>query len=165
MILVVVGLHKQGFKRLIEKMDEISPNVDDEIIMQIGHTNFIPKNVKYFKFKSNEEIMNLYMSSDIVITHGGVGSIMTALKYGKKVISVPRLSKYGEHKNDHQLDIVDMFSKKGLIKVVYDVDDLLLEIYNVKNGTYDGTDYRFDEERSHLIMYLTNYLGKIKEIS
>ena len=161
MILIVVGLHKQGFKRLIMKMDEIGPKIDDEIIMQIGHTDFTPKNVPFFRFKTNDEIRRIYLESDLVITHGGVGSIMTALRFGKPVISVPRLSRYDEHKNDHQLDIVDLFNKKNLIKVVYNVDFLLSEINSLKKRGFLRDDYIFGNEREKLLNYIKYYLNSI----
>ena len=53
--------------------------------------------------------------ADYIITHGGVGTITDALKLGKKIIAVPRLSKYKEHVNDHQLQIIENFSEKGFI--------------------------------------------------
>ena len=60
----------------------------------------------------------------MLITHGGVGSIITGLKNGKKVIAAPRLSEYGEHTNDHQLQIIDNFSENGYILGLYDFDKL-----------------------------------------
>ena len=80
-----------------------------------------------------EQFNNLIKEADLVITHGGVGSIMSAVKLGKKVIAVPRLKKYDEHVNDHQLEIVDTFKKQGIIIGVNGVEELEQAIIDAKN--------------------------------
>ncbi len=61
----------------------------------------------------------------MIITHGGTGAIVKALKAGKQTIAVPRLFKYNEHENDHQLQIVDFFSEGGFILKVTEMEELL----------------------------------------
>ena len=123
MILVTIGL-MYGFDRLIKEMDEIAGRVGEEVIMQIGETTYEPKNARYFRFASKEEMDGLYVDARVVVCHAGVGSILTALEYGKPVIAVPRRKKYGEHIDDHQLDISGELEKQGRITVVCDVGDL-----------------------------------------
>jgi len=53
---------------------------------------------------------------DLLITHAGTGAIVSALKNGKKVVAVPRLAKYGEHVDDHQMQITFAFAKMNLIE-------------------------------------------------
>ena len=62
--------------------------------------------------------------ADLVITHAGTGAIIGGVKNGKKVVAVPSLAKYGEHGDDHQLQIVKQFAQMGLIEPCYQVDDL-----------------------------------------
>ena len=66
----------------------------------------------------------------MLITHGGVGSIISGLNKKKKIIAVPRLAKYGEHGNDHQLQINKCFEKKHFVVPLYDFSkfDEALEI-------------------------------------
>jgi len=71
--------------------------------------------------------------SDTVITHGGTGAIIGAVKKGKKVVAIPRLSKYGEHVDDHQLQIVNQFSNMNLIIKCMDVRDLKQSLEVVKH--------------------------------
>lgn len=59
-----------------------------------------------------------------MITHGGTGAIIGAVKKGKKVIAVPRLVKYGEHVDNHQMQIIKQFSEMNLIYGVLDCDRL-----------------------------------------
>ena len=123
MILVTIGL-MYGFDRLIKEMDEIAGRMDEEIIMQIGETAYEPKNARYFRFASKEEMDGLYDDARVVVCHAGVGSILTALEHGKPVIAVPRREKYGEHVDDHQLDIAREMEKRGQITVVRGVGEL-----------------------------------------
>ncbi|MGN1310751.1 MAG: glycosyltransferase [Clostridia bacterium] len=71
----------------------------------------------------------------MIITHGGVGSIVNGVKLHKKVIAVPRYKKYGEVANDHQVQIINTFAKEGFIIGLNDVSELesaLKEIENFK---------------------------------
>ena len=89
---------------------------------------------------------SLISNCDLLITHGGVGSILTGLKHGKKIIAVPRLSKYGEHNNDHQLQLVDKFSKEGYIIPCYEMNKLSSCIESSQNFSvkkYKSNNYNF----------------------
>ena len=59
-----------------------------------------------------------------MITHGGVGSIIDALSFGKIPIVVPRRKDLNEHTDDHQMQITKAMEKQGLIIPVYNIDDL-----------------------------------------
>jgi UDP-N-acetylglucosamine transferase subunit ALG13 len=127
MILVTLGTQKQPFNRLLQLIEE--SKIDDEIIVQAGHTKFESTKMKSFKFIDYDEMENLINEADLVITHGGTGSILTPLKKGKKVIACARLAKYGEHIDNHQQEIVEMFSSLGCI-IELKEHDKLDSIYN-----------------------------------
>lgn len=125
MIFVTVGNHYQGFDRLIKKMDEIAGKIDERVIMQIGFTTYKPVNAKYFTFLEDfEEILKLNRDARVVVSHAGAGSIVTALKQKTPVIVVPRLKKYNEHMNDHQLEIAKAMSEDKNVTVVHDIVSL-----------------------------------------
>lgn len=113
MILVTLGTQKQSFTRLLDMVE--NSKIKDEIIVQAGHTKYESKKMKVFDFIDYEEMDELINKADIIITHGGTGSIVTPLKKNKKVIACPRLKKYGEHVDDHQVQIVDTFDDVGYI--------------------------------------------------
>jgi len=123
LIFVTVGMHTAGFDRLIKKMDEIAGTISEEVIIQIGHSKYIPQNAKSFKFVSEEELKKLCHEARVVVTHGAM-TIIDALEEGTPVIAVPRLQKYGEHINDHQLYFVQELEKAGKVAAVYNVDEL-----------------------------------------
>ena len=118
MILVALGTQDKKFTRLLKMIDlEIDKgNIKDEVIVQAGITSdYVSDNMKIFSIIPIDEFNELLKKCDILITHGGVGTIMQAIKYGKKVIAVPRMKKYKEHTNDHQLQIANKFSQDGYI--------------------------------------------------
>lgn len=123
LIFVTIG-NTYGFSRLIKEMDEIAKNIEEEVIMQIGETIYEPKNAKYFRFSSIIEMNELYGRSRIVICHGGVGSIISAIEYAKPVIVVPRKKEYGEVIDDHQLEITRELENDGIIRAVYNINGL-----------------------------------------
>lgn len=124
MIFVTVGTSSWDFLRLIREMDRIAGQSNEDVIMQIGHMKYVPKNAKYFGFASNDKIESLYSTSRIIVSHAGVGSIISALRHSKPLIIVPRMKKYHEHVDDHQCEIAKELENNGKIKVVWDVDKL-----------------------------------------
>lgn len=125
MIYVTVGSHYQGFDRLVRKMDEISGKIDEKVIMQIGQTKYRPLNAEYFDFDGrSHEIERLNREARIVVSHAGVGSIITALKQGTPIIVVPRLKRFNEVIDDHQMEIADAISDDQRVIVAYDINCL-----------------------------------------
>ena len=83
--------------------------ITDKVVVQAGCTKFKSDNMEIFDFVSNKKLEELISESRLIITHGGVGSILTGIKYGKPVIAAARLKKYKEHNNDHQKQIIKEF--------------------------------------------------------
>lgn len=123
MIFVTVGMHSQGFDRLVKKMDEIAGNIDEEVIIQTGGTNFKPKNAKWFDFTTEEEIKGFCRKASVVVTHAAM-LILDAWEQGKPVVVVPRLKIYNEVIDDHQVDFARELEKEGKVIAVYDIDML-----------------------------------------
>ncbi len=131
MILVTLGTQKQPFTRLLDLIEKT--NIEDEIIVQAGHTKYKSKKMKILDFIDYQEMEKLIEKADLIITHGGTGSIVTPLKKGKKVIACPRLKKYREHVDDHQQQIVDIFSELEYIIKVDENSNLADLIKKIKN--------------------------------
>lgn len=117
MILVTVGTQDKPFTRLLDSVQKCinTKQIKSKVVVQAGYTKYESKDMKIFDLVSREEFDKLLDKCDILIAHGGVGSIVGALKKGKTVIAIPRLSKYHEHENDHQIQIVNNFSAAGYI--------------------------------------------------
>jgi UDP-N-acetylglucosamine transferase subunit ALG13 len=138
MIFVTLGSQKFQFDRLLKKIDELLGKgvITDEVFAQIGASTYIPQNYKYTRFMDREEFAGCIENSSLVVTHGGTGVIIGAVKKGKKVIAVPRLAKYGEHVDDHQLQLLHQFDDLGIICSCYDVEKLDECIEEVQNKVY-----------------------------
>ena len=126
MIFVTLGTQDKEFPRLIEEINRLIENktIKEEVIVQAGCTKYESKNLKIFDLISHDEFEKLVSECSLLITHGGVGSILTGIKRGKIVIAVPRLKKYKEHESDHQIQIINEFNKKGYIIGLKGVEDL-----------------------------------------
>lgn len=135
MIFVTLGSQKFQFNRLLRKIDELIENgtIVDKVFAQIGYSDYQPKLYSYTDFMDRNEFDNKMEHTTVVITHGGTGAIINAVKKGKKVIAIPRLAKYGEHVDDHQLQLLSQFDNMGIIVAVYDIEKLAKNYMNLKN--------------------------------
>jgi len=126
MILVTLGTQDKSFARLLSALETFKAegSITDEIQVQAGFTNFESKTMTIFQYLSQPELDALRQQADLIITHAGVGSILDALKYHKVVIGVARLKQFEEHANDHQLEILETFSREGYILKADDLNDL-----------------------------------------
>lgn len=145
MILVTVGTQKQSFDRIFDLVRNSKELKNEKLIFQRGYTKCNnSKRIKVFDFIPLEEMEEYISKSDLIISHGGVGTIFSAIKKGKKVIAVPRLSKYGEHINDHQIEICEELEKEGYILYYKDgidkFDDLVKKVKKMNFAKYDSND-------------------------
>ncbi len=141
MIFVTLGTQKFQMNRLVKAVDELakSGKVEEEFFIQSGASTYKPKHCKYVDFMDADEYAKKISECSILITHAGVGTIITGTHSGKRIIVVPRQSKYGEHVDDHQGEIAGAFSSKGCVLNCEDVDNLLDTIEKAR--TYDFKPY------------------------
>lgn len=118
MIFVTVGT-QLPFDRLIQAVDEIAPLLgDEEIIAQTKGGEYVAKNIKCYEYIERERYMELFKSARLVISHAGTGSILTAMKYHKNIIIMPRLASLREHRNNHQVHTAEAIRHYENIKVI-----------------------------------------------
>lgn len=159
MILVTLGTQDKEFKRLLEQIDkEISKGtIKEEVIVQAGYTKYESPNMKIFDFISREEYAKMIKDCSLLITHGGVGSILQALEYNKVVIAAPRLKKFKEHDNDHQLEIIEEFSSKKYILPLKDFNRLSKTLEKAK--TFKPKKY--ESNTKNMVKLLEDYIDKL----
>ena len=133
MIVVTVGNDPRDFSRLVKKVDEIAPRVPSEIVIQKGYSSYRPKNTKYFDFVPINTAKKQIKNSELVISHAGIGTIILCKEHGIPLIILPRRKKYGEHMNDHQMEIAQMLAKRREknIHVIYAEEKLEEKIHEV----------------------------------
>lgn len=147
MIFVVLGTQDKSFERLLKKIDEeiLKGNIKDKVIVQAGSTKYSSENMEILDLIPMSKFNSYIKKSKYIITHGGVGTILDSLKMNKKIIAVPRLKEYGEHENNHQLEIIDEFVKEGYIlgcKDLEKLDNILKQIKEFKPKRYKGNNKR-----------------------
>ena len=158
MILVLLGTQKNDFSRLLKEIENciIDGTINEEVIVQAGSTKYETSNMKLFDLIGRDDLDEKKEEARFIITHGGVGSIVGALKMNKKVIAVPRLKQYKEHVNDHQKQIVENFDKKGYIKGVLDIKDLKEAIRTID----EFVPKKFVSNTQSIINIVDNYIEK-----
>ena len=126
MILVTLGTQDKSFHRLLTCLEELIEGgfLKEKVVVQAGHTKFDSEYMEIFDLVPMDQFEELITEAEVLITHGGVGSIITALKKNKKVIAVARREEYKEHTNNHQLEIIEEFSKQGYLLPVLEIEDL-----------------------------------------
>jgi UDP-N-acetylglucosamine transferase subunit ALG13 len=162
MIFVTIGSAVEGieFTRLIKKMDEIAGRIDEEVIMQIGTVPYEPQRAKYFRYTSYQENLSYFQKASLVVGHGGTGTILNALKFQIPIIVVPRRHLYGEHVDDHQVELAQRLTENELIKVVYDIEDLKPAVKEMlKQGKRAHRQKRYPE-REILIKSIKDFVDR-----
>lgn len=126
MIFVTLGTQDKTFERLLIAIDKAieKGEITDRVVVQAGNTKYESKNMEIFDLISPDEFNKLVDECDLLITHGGTGSILSAVKKGKKVIAAARLKKYKEHVNDHQKQIIKEFEKEGYLVELKDFNQV-----------------------------------------
>ena len=148
MIFVTVGGRGYPFNRLFEKLDELIDQgvIKEKILAQIGTSTYLPKNYQYTDFVTQEEFAERINQAEIVISHGASGSIMKALNAKKKVIVVARLEKYGEHIDDHQVQINEAFGAGNYVVSASDLDTLGEAYLKIMNREISLKEWKNDDK-------------------
>ena len=117
MIFVVLGTWEMPFTRPLVQIDEAVQRgvIAEPVLVQCGRTAYVSPNLTLVPFFGKKELEDMYDQASLVICQAGVGSIMLGLRKHKKVISIARLAKFDEHIDDHQLEILDVFTKSGAV--------------------------------------------------
>ena len=159
MILVLLGTQHNEFTRLIQEVENCINNkiIKEQVIVQAGFTKYKSNKMEIFDMISKEELDKYMSKANLIITHGGVGSIIMALEKGKKVIAVPRLHEYGEHVNDHQRQIIKVFSEKNYLIGIQNVEDLPEAIKESEN--FETKEYKNNNQK--MIKIIEDFIEKV----
>lgn len=124
MIFVTVGA-QMPFDRLIRAVDVWSGlRQNHKVFAQIGPSSYRPKNMEFAQFVGPSEFRERVAAAKVVVAHAGMGSIITALEFGKPIIVMPRRGELRETRNDHQVATARHFSKEGRVIAAFDEKQL-----------------------------------------
>lgn len=127
MILLTVGT-QLPFDRLVRAVDAwCGESGRRDVVGQIGDVGlrgYRPANFAWSPFVAPRVLDDLMKRADLIIAHAGMGSIISALRYAKPIVVMPRRAAFGEHRNDHQSATVARFSNRAGIYVANEESQL-----------------------------------------
>ncbi len=152
-----VGTHPQPFDRLLKELENTAKAKPSwKIFAQTGNCSFEPKAFQFKKFLNEKEYMQAIKEADVIVSHGGAGTIINALRQHKPLVIAPRLQRFQEHTNDHQLDLARALASKGKAIAVEDMKELEKAI-----GQAAKTRPAVSSERQGLIREIKTFLGAL----
>lgn len=159
MIFIVLGTQKFQLNRLLQVMDryiEEGTLETTDVFAQIGHSDYEPRNYKFERFMDKDKFDRTIQQADILIAHSGVGTIITGVNAHKPVIVYPRMAKFHEHVDDHQLDIARAFEKKNYVLCCYETESLSDKIEECKSHQFD----EYHSQREKIVGIINDFLKK-----
>lgn len=124
MIYVTLGTMFLDFPRLTHAMDTIAAKTGERVVMQLGMSKTIPQHCECFDFKPHQETLDIQRQARLVVCHAGIGAVTDALHVRRPFIVTPRLKRFREHMNDHQMELAQAVARRGWGRVVLDMADL-----------------------------------------
>ncbi|NKI32049.1 PssE/Cps14G family polysaccharide biosynthesis glycosyltransferase [Croceivirga thetidis] len=159
MIFVTLGTFPVPFTRPLKELEDLCRKkiIDEKIVVQSGHTEFVSEFMEVSPFMPPDKINELTKAASLIITHAGTGSLIKAVRLKKKVIAIPRLYKLGENVDDHQLDILEIFTEKGYVLPWHEDDKLERLLNDLKS--FQPNEYV--SKKQVIIDYLENYINSL----
>lgn len=132
-IFVTVGTDLP-FDRLVQAIDDwASVHKSTKVFAQIGNTSWTPDFISYKNFLEPPEFKKRFLKADLVISHAGMGTILTSLQYKKSLLVMPRLAYKGEHRNEHQLATAKYLKDLNKINVAANEQELISQLSNLSD--------------------------------
>lgn len=159
MILVTVGTQKFQFNRLLETIDRLCDEgiIKDVVFAQIGNSDYHPKCFKYVDFLAKDEFDKKLNECDILITHSGVATIISGVMKEKAVVVFPRLAKYNEHVDNHQVQIAEEFATQNLVLACYQQSELEEIIHQSRTHVFN----KYSSQRKRIINVINKFINTI----
>src|SRR5687768_7811288 len=134
MIFVTVGTD-MPFDRMVRVVDEwAQANQRTDVFAQIGETEWKPGYIAYSKFLQPPEFTKRFSSATTIVSHAGMGTILSALQWEKPILVMPRRATLGEQRNEHQLATARRLSELGKVTVAMDEADLRARLDRLEIG-------------------------------
>lgn len=124
MIYVTLGTMFLDFHRLVQAADGIASETGERVVVQLGLSKTRPAHCEWFEFRPHEEVLELQREARVIVGHAGIGATLDALAVKRPFIVVPRLKRYNEHMNDHQVEIAEAVQRRGWGRMITDLNDL-----------------------------------------
>ena len=124
-VLVTVGSTKNDFRRLVKEVDCIrGEGIIGQTFIQVGMSTYQPKHCDFARFLPRDAIERMMTNCRLVICHAGTGTLDMALGLKKTTIVVPRRVEYGEHPDNHQIELAQYLQERNRVLAVYNITEL-----------------------------------------
>jgi len=135
LIFATVGSSKTPFDRLVKAVDGLASIISEQVIVQLGASNYQPRAASYFKYCDSEKIASFIKEANIVISHAGFGIIADCIRMNKRLILIPREQRFGDAEGN-QVELAEYLAKNsdGII-CIRDVNKLQAALIQVQNTT------------------------------
>ena len=159
MIFVAVGTQKFQLDRLLRQIDDLvaSGAIDEPVFAQIGHSTYRPAHYDFKEFLSVEEYNQKIAQCNLLVTHSGVGTIMSGLNGGKPVVVFPRLAEFGEHVDDHQMEIAKSFEELNYVALCGKNDSLRSVIECARKHVFS----EYQSQRQNMLAAIREFLDTL----
>ncbi|MDS2383953.1 glycosyltransferase [Streptococcus pneumoniae] len=154
MIFVTIGTHEQQFNRLIKEVDRLKGEgfIQDDVFIQTGFSDYEPVYCQWKNLISYDEMNRYIDEANIIITHGGPATFMAVIAKEKIPIVVPRLKKFGEHVNDHQMEFCSKILSEGYeLSLINDISELQYSLKQEKKTKFYSNNTCFLKKLSKTI--------------
>jgi UDP-N-acetylglucosamine transferase subunit ALG13 len=156
-IFVTVG-GQLPFDRLVHAVDQWAITQQrGDVFAQIGKSENPPSHIQWQSFLSPPDFQAKAREAEVIVAHAGMGSILTALEFGKPIVVMPRRAHLGEHRNDHQWATVNHLNKDVGVTIAADEGELLDQLGRL------GELRILSEGRSQEYARLLDFLGRAIE--
>ncbi|MGL4953010.1 MAG: glycosyltransferase [Culicoidibacterales bacterium] len=140
MILVLLGTQDAPFPRIITLLEQALENLDwkHDVLVQAGHTQYesTKTNLQVIPFLTQSEFEMAIENTEVIVCHGGAGTMLTAMQRGKQIIVCARKHAHNEHNNDHQSELVDKLANVGYVQAVQSIDEMQNALERVRKQEF-----------------------------
>lgn len=136
LIFLTVGTH-EPFDRLVRCVDDwcSERGRDDEVFGQITkRADYHPTHFKAVPWLNPAEYQKQFREADFIVSHAGMGSILTALSMQKPIVILPRRGHLHETRNDHQFATTQRFQSRPGIFVAQEEVELPEILHRLADG-------------------------------
>lgn len=156
MIFVAVGT-QFPFDRLVSCVDEWAAKDNTPVHAQIASGEYLPQHASYDRFMTTAAFNEKLEAAELIISHAGMGNIITALENNKPIIVMNRQHKLGEHRNDHQADGLEWMGKLSGVYTASTTDEMrrLLD----RKAELHGSEHHDMAQRQRLIGFLNQAIN------
>lgn len=159
MIFVTIGT-QAPFDRLVSAMDEIAALYPEEkFIAQVTNTELMVENMELRYFLSPVDFEKLFLEASLIVSHAGMGTIISALTLGKPIIIMPRKAYLNEHRNEHQLATARKFKDMGYVYVAADENELKILMETLHTNGFKSLHRTADSASTELITSIRNFIN------